>query len=35
MGVTTLARERDSNPFLGELRVRVPQAAAPAPSHAS
>jgi glyoxylase-like metal-dependent hydrolase (beta-lactamase superfamily II) len=26
MGVTTLARERDSNPFLEELRVRVPSA---------
>jgi glyoxylase-like metal-dependent hydrolase (beta-lactamase superfamily II) len=24
MGVTTLGRERDSNPFLSELRVRVP-----------
>jgi hydroxyacylglutathione hydrolase len=24
MGVTTLARERDTNPFLSELRVRVP-----------
>jgi glyoxylase-like metal-dependent hydrolase (beta-lactamase superfamily II) len=29
MGVTTLARERETNPFLSELRVRVP-AAAPA-----
>jgi hydroxyacylglutathione hydrolase len=28
MGVTTLGRERDTNPFLGELRVRVPSAAA-------
>jgi glyoxylase-like metal-dependent hydrolase (beta-lactamase superfamily II) len=25
MGVTTLGRERDSNPFLRELRVRVPR----------
>jgi glyoxylase-like metal-dependent hydrolase (beta-lactamase superfamily II) len=25
MGVTTLGRERDSNPFLAELRVRVPR----------
>jgi len=32
MGVTTLGRERDTNPFLSELRVRVPRvedAAAP------
>jgi hydroxyacylglutathione hydrolase len=29
MGVTTLGRERDTNPFLSELRVRVPAAAAP------
>jgi glyoxylase-like metal-dependent hydrolase (beta-lactamase superfamily II) len=28
MGITTLARERDTNPFLSELRVRVPRAAA-------
>jgi hydroxyacylglutathione hydrolase len=28
MGVTTLGRERDSNPFLSELRQRVPRAAA-------
>jgi hydroxyacylglutathione hydrolase len=28
MGVTTLGRERDSNPFLSELRVRVPSASA-------
>jgi glyoxylase-like metal-dependent hydrolase (beta-lactamase superfamily II) len=28
MGVTTLGRERDTNPFLSELRVRVPRAAA-------
>ena len=26
MGVTTLGRERDTNPFLSELRVRVPRA---------
>jgi hydroxyacylglutathione hydrolase len=26
MGVTTLARERDSNPFLSEIRERVPGA---------
>jgi hydroxyacylglutathione hydrolase len=26
MGVTTLGRERDTNPFLAELRVRVPDA---------
>ena len=26
MGVTTLQRERDTNPFLSELRVRVPAA---------
>jgi hydroxyacylglutathione hydrolase len=25
MGVTTLGRERDTNPFLSELRVRVPR----------
>lgn len=31
MGVTTLGRERDSNPFLSELRLRVPAAGAPAP----
>jgi hydroxyacylglutathione hydrolase len=30
MGVTTLARERDSNPFLSELRARLPRAAADA-----
>jgi glyoxylase-like metal-dependent hydrolase (beta-lactamase superfamily II) len=30
MGVTTLGRELDTNPFLQELRVRVPRAA-PAP----
>lgn len=28
MGVTTLGRERDTNPFLAELRERVPRAAA-------
>jgi hydroxyacylglutathione hydrolase len=28
MGVTTLGRERDTNPFLSELRVRVPRASA-------
>jgi hydroxyacylglutathione hydrolase len=28
MGVTTLGQERDSNPFLSELRVRVPRAGA-------
>jgi glyoxylase-like metal-dependent hydrolase (beta-lactamase superfamily II) len=27
MGVTTLGRERDTNPFLQELRLRVPRAA--------
>ncbi|HTA35679.1 MAG TPA: hypothetical protein VK761_03095, partial [Solirubrobacteraceae bacterium] len=27
MGVTTLGRERDTNPFLVELRERVPRAA--------
>jgi glyoxylase-like metal-dependent hydrolase (beta-lactamase superfamily II) len=26
MGVTTLGRERDTNPFLSELRARVPRA---------
>jgi hydroxyacylglutathione hydrolase len=31
MGVTTLGRERDTNPFLTELRDRVPRAAAIAP----
>jgi glyoxylase-like metal-dependent hydrolase (beta-lactamase superfamily II) len=25
MGITTLGRERDTNPFLSELRVRVPR----------
>jgi hydroxyacylglutathione hydrolase len=28
MGITTLGRERDTNPFLTELRVRVPRVAA-------
>ena len=28
MGVTTLGRERETNPFLSELRVRVPRVAA-------
>jgi glyoxylase-like metal-dependent hydrolase (beta-lactamase superfamily II) len=36
MGVTTLARERDSNPFLGEIRGRLPRvASAPSPAPAS
>ncbi len=26
MGITSLGRERDTNPFLSELRVRVPSA---------
>jgi hydroxyacylglutathione hydrolase len=30
MGVTTLGRERDTNPFLSELRVRVPRVASAA-----
>jgi hydroxyacylglutathione hydrolase len=30
MGVTTLGRELDSNPFLSELRARLPRAAATA-----
>jgi hydroxyacylglutathione hydrolase len=30
MGVTTLGRERDTNPFLSELRVRVPRVTSPA-----
>jgi glyoxylase-like metal-dependent hydrolase (beta-lactamase superfamily II) len=34
MGVTTLGRERDSNPFLSELRARVPRAAETAPAPA-
>jgi glyoxylase-like metal-dependent hydrolase (beta-lactamase superfamily II) len=35
MGVTTLARERDSNPFLAEVRTRLPRAVpdtSPAPA---
>jgi hydroxyacylglutathione hydrolase len=28
MGVTTLGRERDTNPFLSELRARVPRVSA-------
>jgi hydroxyacylglutathione hydrolase len=28
MGVTTLGRERDTNPFLSELRARVPRSSA-------
>jgi hydroxyacylglutathione hydrolase len=32
MGVTTLGRERDTNPFLSELRVRVPRVARPRPT---
>jgi glyoxylase-like metal-dependent hydrolase (beta-lactamase superfamily II) len=35
MGVTTLARERDTNPFLEELRVRVPSARAESGAAAS
>jgi hydroxyacylglutathione hydrolase len=36
MGVTTLGRERDSNPFLAELRGRLPVAGAEhSPAHAS
>jgi hydroxyacylglutathione hydrolase len=35
MGITTLGRERDTNPFLSELRVRVPSvSAAPGPAPA-
>jgi glyoxylase-like metal-dependent hydrolase (beta-lactamase superfamily II) len=30
MGVTTLGRERDTNPFLSELRARLPRAGASA-----
>jgi hydroxyacylglutathione hydrolase len=30
MGVTTLGRERDTNPFLAELRVSVPRVTSPA-----
>jgi hydroxyacylglutathione hydrolase len=32
MGVTTLGRERDTNPFLAELRAKVPATAAPGPA---
>jgi hydroxyacylglutathione hydrolase len=32
MGVTTLGRERDTNPFLAELRTKVPASAAPDPA---
>lgn len=36
MGVTTLGRERDSNPFLAEIRGRLPRAGvAPSPAPAS
>jgi hydroxyacylglutathione hydrolase len=35
MGVTTLGRERDTNPFLRELRVRVPRATAQADAAAA
>jgi hydroxyacylglutathione hydrolase len=36
MGVTTLARERDANPFLAEVRARLPRAAAaPSPAPAT
>jgi hydroxyacylglutathione hydrolase len=35
MGVTTLGSERDTNPFLSELRVRVPGATAPADATAA
>jgi len=31
MGITTLGRERDSNPFLSEIRTRMPGVAADAP----
>ncbi len=34
MGVTTLGRERDTNPFLSELRARVPSVSAVAPGGA-
>ncbi len=33
MGVTTLGRELETNPFLSELRARLPRAAATAPAH--
>jgi hydroxyacylglutathione hydrolase len=32
MGVTTLGRERDTNPFLSELRARVPRESAETPA---
>jgi hydroxyacylglutathione hydrolase len=32
MGLTTLGRERDTNPFLSELRVRLPGVAADSPA---
>jgi hydroxyacylglutathione hydrolase len=35
MGVTTLGRELDTNPFLSELRARAPRAAAAADSPAA
>ncbi|HEY4450329.1 MAG TPA: MBL fold metallo-hydrolase [Solirubrobacteraceae bacterium] len=35
MGVTTLGRERDTNPFLSELRARMPRADADAATPAS
>jgi hydroxyacylglutathione hydrolase len=35
MGMTTLARERDTNPFLSELRARVPRLSAASDAAAS
>jgi hydroxyacylglutathione hydrolase len=35
MGVTTLGRERDTNPFLSELRVRVPRVTSAADASAA
>jgi hydroxyacylglutathione hydrolase len=35
MGVTTLGRERDTNPFLSEIRTRVPRATAATATHAT
>jgi glyoxylase-like metal-dependent hydrolase (beta-lactamase superfamily II) len=35
MGVTTLGRERDTNPFLAELRERVPRARTPSDAAAA
>jgi glyoxylase-like metal-dependent hydrolase (beta-lactamase superfamily II) len=32
MGVTTLGRERDTNPFLAELRSKVHATVAPGPA---